>query len=110
MRFPTLLLVAALLAGCASRGTIERDQLADLAEGRTTSTDLARAWGPPLRDAEMPDGQHVWTYRTIHLRTGPTVAFATGLEPIGTGADAMMGQVNLTFDTKGVLQSYTYTR
>jgi hypothetical protein len=100
----------ALLAGCADQGTIERDRLSDLMVGQTTSTGLAGAWGPPLRDATMPDGRRVWTYRTVHLQTGPIAAFAPGFGPIGSTTDAVMGQVTLTFDEQGVLLSYTYTR
>ncbi len=110
MRLPAMLLTAGLLAGCAGQGTIDRERLSDLAEGRTTSTELARAWGPPLRDATMPDGRHVWTYRTVHLQTGPIVAFAPGFGPIGGTADPAMGQVTLTFDPEGVLLSFTYTK
>jgi hypothetical protein len=110
MKLATILLAAALLAGCADQGTVERDRLSDLAVGRTTTAELAGAWGPPLRDATMADGRHVWTYRTIHLQTGPVVGFGPGFGPIGSTTDALMGQVTLTFDLQGVLLSYTYTR
>jgi hypothetical protein len=110
MRLRAMLLAVALLAGCEDQGTIERDQLSDLSVGRTTSTELTSLWGPPLRNATMPDGRRVWTYRTIHLQTGPIAAFAPGFGPIGSTSDATMGQVTLTFDDQGVLLSYTYTR
>jgi hypothetical protein len=110
MRLPTILLAAALLAGCASNGTIERDKLSELAVGRTTSAELASSWGPPLRDATLPDGRRELTYRTIHMQTGPIAAFAPGFGPIGSTTDTLIGQVTLTFDTQGVLMSYTYTR
>jgi len=112
MRLPTLLLVAGLLAGCADQGTIERDRLSDLAVGRTTTAALTTAWGPPLRDATMPDGRHVWTYRTVHVQTGPAVGigFAPGSGPTSSTSDALMGEVALTFDPQGVLLSYYYTR
>ena len=110
MRFRPILLALALLAGCSDQGTIESNRLSDLTVGQTTSTELTSLWGPPLRDATMPDGRHVWTYRTIHLQTGPTVAFAPGFGPIGSTTDTVMGQVTLTFDDKGVLLSYAYTK
>ena len=110
MRFRPILLAAALLAGCSDPGTVESNQLSDLTVGQTTSAELTGLWGPPLRDATMADGRHVWTYRTIHLQTGPTAAFAPGFGPIGSTSDAVMGQVTLTFDDKGVLLSYAYTR
>ena len=110
MRTWTILMTAALLAGCASQGTIERDQLSELAVGRTTNAKLAKSWGPPLRDATMPDGRRVLTYRYIHLQTGPVVAFAPGFGPIGSTTDTMTGQVILTFDPQGVLLSYEYLR
>ena len=110
MRLRSILLAAALLAGCADQGTIERDRLSDLAVGRTTTTGLSSAWGPPLTDSAMPDGRRVWTYRTIHLQTGAGTGFEPGFGPIGSSTDALMGQVSLIFDTQGVLLSYTYTR
>ncbi len=110
MRLRPILLAVALLAGCAEQGTVERDRLSELAVGRTTTTELSSTWGPPLRDATMPDGRRVWTYRTIHMQTGPTTAFAPGFGPIGSTTDTLMGQVTLTFDTQGVLLSYAYTR
>jgi len=110
MRFLPMLLLPALLAGCADQGTIERERLSDLSVGRTTTTELASAWGPPLRDATMPDGRRVWTYRTIHMQTGPIVAMAPGFGPIGSNSETLMGQVILTFDTQGVLLSVAYTR
>ncbi len=110
MRPLPMLLVAALLAGCADQGTIERDRLSDLAVGRTTTTELANAWGPPLRDATMPDGRRVWTYRTVHIQTGPIVTMVPGFGPIGSDSDTLMGQVTLTFDRQGVLLSFAYTR
>ena len=110
MRVWATLLVATLLAGCVSQGTIERDRLSDLSVGHTTSTELASAWGPPLTDSTMADGRRVWTYRTIHMQTGATASFSPGFGPIGSSTDVLMGQVTLTFDTQGVLLSYAYTR
>ncbi|HXP74723.1 MAG TPA: hypothetical protein VN823_11310 [Stellaceae bacterium] len=110
MKTWAILLTAALLADCSSQGTIERDQLSELAVGRTTNTELAKSWGPPLRDATMADGRHVVTYRYIHLQTGPVAAFAPGFGPIGSTTDTVAGQVTLTFDQQGVLLSYEYLR
>lgn len=110
MRLPTILLAAALLAGCASPGTIESDKLAELAVGRTTSAELVSAWGPPLAEATLPDGRRQLTYRTIHMQTGPITAFAPGVGPIGSSTETMTGQATLTFDAQGVLMSYAYTR
>ena len=108
MRFPLLPLAAALLlAGCVSQGTVDRDQLSDLAVGRTTAAELQRSWGPPLRDDTMPDGRHVLTYRYLHLNTGPLASFVPGFGPIGSTTDTVTGQLQLTFDTGGVLLSYT---
>lgn len=106
MRLWTLLVAATWLAGCASQGTIERDRLHELAVGSTTSTELTRAWGPPLTEATMTDGRHVLTYRYIDLQNGPTPYFAQGFGPIGGTANAVTGQVTLTFDPQGVLLSY----
>lgn len=106
MRLCALLLTAMLLVGCASQGTIDRDRLSELAVGRTTSTELASSWGPPLTDAAMPDGRHVLTYRYIDLRTGPFTSFAPGFGPIGSTTDTVTGQVRLTFDPQGVLLTY----
>ncbi|MGH7125822.1 MAG: hypothetical protein ACREFI_15720, partial [Stellaceae bacterium] len=61
MGFRQILAAAALLAGCASQGTIERDRISELAVGHTTSAGLSTAWGPPLADVTLPDGRHVLT-------------------------------------------------
>ena len=106
MRLWTVLLAAIWLAGCASQGTIQRDQLSELDVGRTTSAELATRWGPPLTDATMPDGRHVLTYRYIHMQTGAIASFAPGFGPIGSTTDTVTGQVTLTFDPQGVLLSY----
>ncbi len=105
-----ILLAVALLAGCTSQGTIERDQLSELAVGRTTSAELTTSWGPPLADSTLPDGRHVLTYRYIHMQTGPITSFVPGFGPIGSTTETMTGQVTLTFDLQGVLMSYTTTR
>ena len=107
MRSWTILLAVLWLAGCASQGTIDREQLSQLAVGRTTSAELAASWGPPLRDTTMSDGRHVVTYRYIYLQTGPIASFAgPGFGPIGSTTDTVTGQVTLTFDPSGVLLSY----
>jgi hypothetical protein len=110
MRFRPILAAAVLLAGCASQGTIERDQVSELAVGRTTSAELATAWGPPLADSTLPDGRHVLTYRYIHMQTGPITTVVPGFGPIGSTTDTVTGQVALTFDLQGVLMSYVMTR
>ncbi len=106
MRLWAIVLAAFWLAGCASQGTIDREQLSQLAVGRTTSAELATTWGPPLRDTTMSDGRHVMTYRYIYLRTGPIASFAGPGIPIGSTTDTVTGQVTLTFDPSGVLLSY----
>ncbi len=110
MRLLPMLVLTAFLAGCADQGTIERNQLSELAVGRTTTAELTQAWGPPLRDAAISDGRHVWTYRTIDMQTGPITTMAPGFGPIGSTSETLMGQVLLTFDAKGVLQDVVYTR
>lgn len=110
MRGLPLMLVPALLAACADQGTIERDRMSDLAVGRTTTTELASAWGPPLMDTTTTDSRRVWTYRTIHMQTGPITTMVPGFGPIGSTSETLMGQVTLTFDAQGVLLSVTYTR
>jgi hypothetical protein len=110
MRSWTILPAVALLAGCASQGTIERGKLGELAVGRTTDAALATSWGPPLRGATMPDGRRVLTYRYIHIETGATASFAPGFGPIGSSTDTVTGQVTLTFDPRGVLLSYEEIR
>ena len=110
MRLWSILLLATVLMGCDNPGTVERDRLSDLAVGQTTTTTLAGDWGPPLRDATMPDGRRVWTYRTIHMQTGPITTMVPGFGPIGSNSETLMGEVTLTFDKEGVLLSYAYTR
>jgi hypothetical protein len=59
MRIWSIPLLAVLwLAGCASQGTPYHDRLSALAVGRTTSSEVRAAWGPPLRDVTMQDGRH----------------------------------------------------
>jgi hypothetical protein len=106
MRLWAILLAAFWLAGCASQGTIDREQLSQLAVGRTTSAELTTSWGPPLRDTTLSDGRHVVTYRYIYLQTGPITSFAGPGFPIGGTTDTVTGQVSLTFDPGGVLLSY----
>src|SRR5262249_38830210 len=110
--FRAMLLAAAWLAGCASQGTVERDRLSELVDGRTTQTELTASWGPPWRELTLQDGRHVLTYRTIHVQTGPAVGvgFGPGTGPTSSTSDTLMGQVTLTFDLQGVLLSYAYTR
>lgn len=110
MRFRPMLVAAVLLAGCASQGTIERDKVAELAAGRTTSAELTSSWGPPLADSALPDGRHVLTYRYIHMQTGPITNMVPGFGPVGSTTDTITGQVTLTFDLQGVLMSYAMTR
>ena len=105
MRLWIILLAAAIcLADCASQGTIPRDKLSDLAVGRTTSAELAIAWGPPLRESTLPDGRRVLTYR--YIENGPTASPTRGFGPISSPTDTVTGQVMLTFDPQGVLLSY----
>ena len=106
MRLWTLLVAAIWLVGCASHGTINRDRIFELAVGGTTSAQVTRAWGPPVREATLTDGRQVLTYRYTDLLNGPTPYFAPGYGPIGSTTNAVTGQVRLTFDPQGVLLSY----
>jgi len=68
MKALTLLVLAAMLAGCAATGngqieTLTQERAAGmLVAGTTTKSDVRRALGEPSVTA-FPDGREVWFYR-----------------------------------------------
>lgn len=109
MRAWVALLVAAWLGACtASDDYIDNGKLSQLAVGRTTYSDVTTSWGQPARTSTLPDGRRVAVYPYIWLQTG-AVTFISGAGPVSS-SETRTGEVTLTFDATGVLQSYAAPR
>ena len=109
MRAWAVLLLAAWLGACtASDDYIDNGKLSQLAVGRTTYSDVTTSWGQPTRTSMLPDGRRVAVYPYIWLETG-AVTFISGAGPVSS-SETRTGEVTLTFDTAGVLQSYAAPR
>lgn len=105
-----VLLVVAWLGACtaASDVYVDRGKLSQLAVGRTTFGDVTAAWGEPMRGGTLPDGRHVAVYPYAWLETG-AVTFIAGAGSVSS-SETRTGEVTLTFDAAGVLQSYAAPR
>ena len=110
MRAWAVLLVAAWLGACttASDEYVDRGKLSQLAVGRTTYSDVTASWGQPTRASTLPDGKRLAAYPYIWLETG-AVTFISGAGPVSS-SETRTGEVTLTFDAAGVLQSYAAPR
>jgi hypothetical protein len=110
MRFWKVLLTAAWLCACTAtpEGYIDHGKLAQLTPGTTTYDQVVASWGPPASTSTLPDGGRVAVYPYVWLVTGPVTSVA-GVGPVGS-TDTRTGELALTFDRAGVLQSYREPR
>ena len=95
-RFQPLSATAAIviaLAGCASSGTkIDQTNVAKIAIGKTTKTEMIQMFGPPLSQGFGPEGKLTMVWFYVHVG------------PFGSG----MVQQNLSvlFDTQDRVERY----
>lgn len=110
MRLHAVLFMAAWLCACtgAPEAYVDHGQLSQLRVGTTTYDQVAASWGPPAGTSMLPDGRRVAVYPYIWLVTGAVTVVAGG-GPIGS-TETRTGQLALTFDQAGVLQSYREPR
>lgn len=110
MRAWAVLLLVAWLGACtaASDGYVDNGKLSQLAVGKTTYSEVTASWGQPTRTATLPDGKRVAVYPYVWLETG-AVTFISGAGPVSS-SETRTGEVTLTFDAAGVLQSYAAPR
>jgi hypothetical protein len=92
MRF--LVLMAVLLAGCAS--TPEGDVTAARSSWQgATYDDVVRSWGAPVRSTQLSDGSHVytWTSESVAPRPSfwPSIGIFGGSGGVGVGTGVTMG-------------------
>jgi len=106
MRMSVVLLAVVWLCACtaAPDGYVDHGKLSQLAVGKTTYNQVVTDWGPPASSSTLPDGRRVAVYPYVWLVTGAVTGIA-GAGPVGS-TETRTGQVALTFDQAGVLQSY----
>jgi len=110
MRLAMGLLLAIWLCACtnSTEGYIDHGKVSDLVLGKTTYDQIATGWGAPMSSSTLPDGSRIVTYPYIWLVTGPVTSIA-GAGSVGS-TDTRTGELSLTFDRAGVLQSYREPR
>ena len=100
-----LVLVVALLSGCAATGVqIKEEQLAGFEKGKTTLQEVISKLGPPTGNTLMPDGSRMISYAYAQAQARPE-NFIPVVGPLVGGHDVRSNMVMLTFDRGGILSS-----
>jgi outer membrane protein assembly factor BamE (lipoprotein component of BamABCDE complex) len=109
MKQAATLLAALALAGCVSSGTqVTEEQAGQFQKGITTEQEVIAKLGTPNATTRQSDGSAVIVYTYVRARPN-AVDFVPIVGLLAGGATAQANTVTFTFDSSGVLKSYSAT-
>lgn len=106
-------LLAALLAGCATagnehlKGVSQQSVSQTIAEGKTTKADVAAAFGSANKVSFTDSGLEIWSYEYAHA-TPKVINFVPVANLFAHGADVAKKTLTVLFDDKGIVKKYTF--
>lgn len=112
MKKYVLLVVAVLLAGCASAGNekVRTETMESLGskvtKGTTTKDQVKQLYGEPTHVSLTDGGSEVWTYEYAHV-TPKAANFVPIVNFFAAGNDVSKNEVVFIFDKDSVMQNYT---
>jgi len=105
MKRIAVLLVAAVLAGCAASGVqVKEEQLSQFKQGKTTIKEVIGALGQPSHQSLLPNGSRIIVYSYTQVQARPE-SFIPVVGAFVGGSDAKTNSATLMFDNAGILQS-----
>ncbi len=110
--FIPLLLLAGMLAACATAGNESlRHETAEtldskLEKGKTTKQQVQVALGDPASTDFTDSGNEIWKYQHIRA-TAKATNFIPVVDLLAGGQDVKKKQLSLFFDEQGILKNYS---
>ncbi|AQH05951.1 hypothetical protein A9R05_44160 (plasmid) [Burkholderia sp. KK1] len=106
-------IVAAMLAGCATAGNEHLESAsqetvgASIVQGKSTKADVSNAYGAANKVSFTDSGLEIWTYEYAHA-TPKAINFVPVANLFVHGADVQKKSLTVLFDDKGVVKKFTF--
>ena len=96
-----------MLVACTSVGVkVDPAKMSDFKKGKTTYSDVVEALGQPTQTMVSDSGDKTIQYAHLSTQARPE-SFIPYVGLVVGGADTETSMVSMTFDSKGILRSYS---